>query len=120
MKKLSTVFATAAVSVTLAAASGQAQGPSLKPSPRPTISPYLNLLQGAETGTLDYQYYRQYRPFQQIQRQGQQVQKSLQGIEQRLTEQRRLIQSPMSGLTPTGRRAGFMTHLGFFGNSGAR
>lgn len=118
MKKLSMVIA-AAASIALAAASGQAQGPSLKPLERPTISPYLNLLRGAETGTLDYQYYRQFRPFQRIQRQERQFQQSLRGLEQRLDQQQRLIQSSASGLSPTGRRAGFMTHLGFFGNAGA-
>lgn len=101
-----------------------AGGPTLRPTPRPPVTPYLDLVagQGAIPG-VGYQYYRQFLPQQQFQRGIQQNQRSLQSLNRDLTEQTRTLQSEISGLTPTGQAAGrqaasFMTHHRYFGLPG--
>ena len=102
-----------------------AGGPTLRPTPRPPVTPYLDLVAGqGAIGGVGYQYYRQFLPQQQFQRGIQQNQQALQTIDQNLTEQTRTLQSEISGLTPTGRATGqraasFMTHHRYFGLAGA-
>lgn len=101
-----------------------AGGPTLRPTPRPPVTPYLDLLAGQGGGGVGYQYYRQFLPQQQFQRGIQQNQRSLQRTNRNLIEQNRRLQSEISGLSPTGVGAGrqaasFMTHSRYFGLPGA-
>lgn len=99
-------------------------GPSLKPMSRPTVSPYLDLVAAQEGRGLGYQYYRQFLPQQQFRQGIQQNRQAMQMLGRDLVEQDRLLQSEISGLTPTGlgsgrRAAAFMTHDRYFSVPGA-
>lgn len=102
-----------------------AGGPTLRPTPRPPVTPYLDLVAGqGAIGGVGYQYYRQFLPQQQLRQGIQQNNQALQAANRNLIEQTRTLQSEISGLTPTGigagqRAAGFMTHQRYFGLPGA-
>lgn len=96
--------------------------PHVRPSQRPAISPYLNLLGTSPgSGTFAFQYFQRVRPELEFRRANSQFQRSLQGLEQRL-EQPALQQAPQSGLGPTGHPAAFFNYGGYyqFGNVGGR
>ena len=115
---------TAAVAAVLVSSIAYAQQgptpPTLRPSQKPTVSPYTSLLGGNAPAAL--QYYRQVRPDMQFYDTSARV-SSLSGAVQDL---QREIESPLmsragtplSQVTATGTGAGFMTHMRYFNVSG--
>lgn len=90
-------------------------GPSLSRAPRPTISPYMNLLDN--TRSTESQYYTQVRPQNEFR---QSIYREQQSLSRLQANQQRLQQTLNSGLTATGQAAGFMTHTKYFGVSTGR
>lgn len=77
------------------------------PVVRPTVSPYLNLLQGrAPTVT---NYYGVVRPVQELQRQGAQITNQLSTLQTRYGQS-----AGQADLPDTGHAAGFMTASNYF------
>lgn len=65
--------------------------------------------------SLEFNYSRRVRPEVEW-RQGQsQLRRSVTGLNSRLNEQRREIQSVKSGLTPTGHSTSFLNYGGYYG-----
>lgn len=95
-----------------------AQGPSLRRSSGPTISPYLNLLNNR--GSLASNYYNLYRTqrdFERFERQAVDTARQLRSSINDQKSQLNDLQLRNSGLTPTGSGASFMTHGRYFGAS---
>lgn len=90
--------------------------PRLQPNERPTLSPYLNLLDNRRS--LEFQYFREVRPEFQWRRNQSQFRRSLQNIERDLERQEELIQSESSTIGPTGHESFFMNTGGYFGAGG--
>lgn len=96
-------------------------GPSLDRGRRPTISPYLQLLN--RRGSTASNYYNLYRPerrFEQFQRD---ARRSAEQLQSQINGQRTQIdrlQNSGSQLSPSGTAAGFMTHQGYFGSGASR
>ena len=102
-------------------AAGQAPagtGPSLQPSRRPTVSPYLSLLGGNSAAA---QYYRQVQPDFQFYATGRELRDYTRSLQTQITDVRQELNSPrpLSDLSPTGVGAGFMTHTRFFNRTAA-
>lgn len=110
---------------TASAQVGRGLGPSLEPMRRPAVSPYLDLLAAQEGRGLGYQYYRQFLPQQQFRQGIIENRQAMRTTARDLIEQDRLMQSEISGLSPTGLGAGrqaasYMTHSRYFAVPGAR
>ena len=116
MRKLACVLLLLAVSSRFsgmaAAQAPPGTGPSLRPSPRPTVSPYLSLLGGNSAAAA---YYRQVQPDQRFYATGRELSAVSRGLQAEIADVRQDLRSPpASGLSPTGVPAGFMTHTRFF------
>jgi hypothetical protein len=106
----------------LAAEWAQAQTfapPTAPRAPRPTLSPYLNLLDQANSPT--FNYYNRVRPRQEFDAYRQTNAQNLRSLERRVDQnQQALQQSQNSQLTPTGHTTRFLDLGGYFGTNSAR
>lgn len=92
--------------------------PAAPRAPRPTLSPYLNLLD--RNNTPAFNYYNRVRPRQQFDDYRVQQYQNLSALEKRVDENRQaILQSQNSQLGPTGHRVRFMDLGGHFGTGPA-
>ena len=79
---------------------------------RPAISPYLNLLDRSRN--FESNYFLRVRPEVQLRQADARLRQSVGGLNRRLDEQQRELQSATSGLTPTGHTTSFLNYGGYF------
>lgn len=113
--KLIVTLALAVVGVGSEFALGQSFAPPTAPrAQRPTLSPYLNLLN--RNNSPAFNYYNRVRPRQAFDDYQQQTARNLSSLERRIEESNQAIQqSQNSQLAPTGQRVRFMDLGGYFG-----
>jgi hypothetical protein len=101
------------------AAAQPPMGPSLQPSPGPSVSPYLNLLNpGGSIGSNYYNLYRPQRDFERFQREATQAARQFSSQIGAQRAQLDEFERRRSQLSPSGTAATFMTHQRFFGTRG--
>src|SRR5690606_38644495 len=92
--------------------------PTLTPSQRPTTSPYLNLAPGGGFGSPAFRYFTQVRPEIDLRRASARQGGQLRSLQEQFAQQRQMmLQSPASGLSPTGHRATFLNYGSYFNSS---
>jgi len=106
----------------LCADSALAQGfapPSAPRAPRPTLSPYLNLLN--RNNSAAFNYYNRVRPRQSFDDYRSQQFRNLSNLERRIEQtEQGLRQSQNSQLQPSGHTTRFLDLGGYFGTNSAR
>ncbi len=116
MKSLRTLLLVTGI-IGLGTLSAQAQtlSPPIAPrAPRPTLSPYLNLLDRANSTA--FNYYNRVRPRQEFDRYRQLNNQNLRALDKRIDRTNEALQqSQNSQLAPTGHRTRFMDLGGYFG-----
>src|SRR5262245_57786985 len=112
MKRFRTPAAAIAVWL-LSAVAAQAQGPVYTPPSRPSFSPYLNLLRGDSSTTLNY--FGLVRPEQQIRRNQAALAQEIRQTNQSLDD---TIKGADPNLPATGHAASFNNTMGYFGGGG--
>ena len=123
MRKLSVIstLMLAVFGMGLESAFGQtaSPAPSAPLPPRPTLSPYLNLLN--RNNSTAFNYYNFVRPRQAFDDYRQQTGTTLQNLDRRIDRSQQLIQqSQNSLLQPSGHQTRFLDYGGYFGTGPAQ
>ena len=88
---------------------------------RPTVTPYLDLLNDSNRGGIGYNYYRRLKPEMQIRAAQSQMARSVQQLRDRVDEKAGVVPgSAQSQISSTGHAATFMNYGTYFGSSGLR